>query len=197
MKGREPQELRGFVGAVLTGGRSRRMGRDKALVPVKEIPMSLRVANSMFEAGARDVYAVGGDSESLSALGLRYVADESPHEGPLGGIISALRASSEEVVVVTACDMPWIRAESVSRLVLALGPNEVAMSAADGQLQPLHAAWSVTALDELEREFLRGERSAQQAARGLKLEVVDFGAGTWSIDLDTPEEVASLDATQT
>jgi molybdopterin-guanine dinucleotide biosynthesis protein A len=197
MEDRKVTEKVAFVGAVLTGGSSRRMGRDKALVPVGETPMALRVAHSMLEAGAEEVFAVGGDAKALGTLGLRFVPDEFPHEGPLGGIISALRASSEAVVVVTACDMPWIRSEHVSTLVGALGTKDVVMSAADGQAQPLHAVWRRSSLDKLEQAFLIGERSPQRAIRGLHFAVVDFGAGTWSIDLDTPEEVVSTDTTKT
>jgi molybdopterin-guanine dinucleotide biosynthesis protein A len=172
------------------------MGRDKALLSVEEIPMALRVAHSMFEAGAKDVFAVGGNAESLLTLGLRFVPDEYPGEGPLGGIVSALRVATEAVVVVTACDMPWIRSDHVARLVRALGANDVVMSAADGRAQPLHAAWGDTALDKLERAFLLGERSPQRAIRDLQYAIVDFGAGSWSIDLDTPDEAGFIDTTQ-
>jgi molybdopterin-guanine dinucleotide biosynthesis protein A len=151
----------------------------------------------MLEAGAKEVSAVGGDAESLRALGLRFVPDEFPHEGPLGGIISALRASPEAVVVVTACDMPWIRSEHVSMLIRALGANDAVMSAADGRGQPLHAVWRSSALDQLERAFLSGERSPQRAIRDLNFTVVDFGAGTWSMDLDTPDDVVASETTKT
>ncbi|HTT59496.1 MAG TPA: molybdenum cofactor guanylyltransferase [Acidimicrobiales bacterium] len=192
-KGTEPTA---FEGAVLTGGLSRRMGRDKALLPVREVPMAVRVARSLYEAGATEVFAVGGDPVSLRALGLRYVADEFPHEGPLGGIISALRAGSGAAVVVCACDMPWIRPEHVVRLVLELGRNDAVLSADNGQLQPLHAVWSHTALEKLERAFRRGERSPQRAVGDLRFKIVDLGGGSWSSDVDTPEEVASIDPPQ-
>ena len=194
MVGRQVRERAPFEGAVLTGGR---MGRDKALLLVEEIPMALRVARSMLEAGAKDVFAVGGDPASLRALGLRFVPDESAHEGPLGGIVSALRVASEAAVVVTACDMPWIRADHVAGLISALGTYDAVLSAADGQLQPLHAAWRRIAVDKLERAFLSGERSPLRAIGGLQYAVVDFGAGPWSIDLDTPDDVASIETTPT
>jgi molybdopterin-guanine dinucleotide biosynthesis protein A len=168
------------------------MGRDKACLPVAGVPMATHVARAMLEAGAKEVFAVGGDAEILGVLGLRIIPDQVPHEGPLAGIIAALRAASEEVVVVTACDMPWIRGRHVAGIVDVIDKFDAVMSAADGQLQPLHTAWKRATLKKLEASFLSGERSALRAIRNLDYSVVDFGAGQWSIDLDTPSDVASV-----
>ncbi|HEY5104020.1 MAG TPA: molybdenum cofactor guanylyltransferase [Acidimicrobiales bacterium] len=181
-----------FVGAVLTGGYSSRMGSDKALLEVDGVSMAGRVARAMLEAGAREVFAVGGDGVTLGTLGLQVVPDETPHEGPLAGIIAALRVASEDVVVVTACDMPWIGAVHVARLVHAIDKFDVVISAANGQLQPLHAAWTRATLEKVEAAFQAGERSPLRAIQNLDYLVVDFGVGPWSIDLDTPRDVASL-----
>jgi len=178
-----------FVGAVLTGGYASRMGCDKALFEVQGVPMATRVARAMLAAGAKNVSCIGGDAGALSALGLNVISDQMPHEGPLAGIIAALRAASEDIVVVTACDMPWICEEHVVGLVNKMDTFEVVASVADGQVQPLHAVWSRTSLEKLEEAFQLGERSALRAIRNLNYSTVDFGAGSWSIDLDTPGDV--------
>jgi molybdopterin-guanine dinucleotide biosynthesis protein A len=172
------------------------MGRDKALLEVAGVPLALRVAHAMLDAGAKEVLAVGGNLESLRALGLRCIPDELPFEGPLGGIISALRVSSEAVMVVTACDMPWLRSDHMALLVSALGTHDVVMSASDGQPQPLQAAWTRASLGALGKAFSLGERSPLRAIRELDYATVDFGAGPWSIDLDTPDDFESIDSTQ-
>ena len=64
------------------------MGRDKACLPVAGVPMATHVARAMLEAGAKEVFAVGGDAEILGVLGLRIIPDQVPHEGPLAGIIA-------------------------------------------------------------------------------------------------------------
>jgi molybdopterin-guanine dinucleotide biosynthesis protein A len=183
---------RGFVGAVLAGGYARRMGRDKALLQIEGVPMASRVARAMIDAGASEVCVVGGDGESRGELGSRFVPDRYPHEGPLAGIIAALGAASQDVVVITACDMPWIGPRQVRGLVEGVGSFDAAMSAADGQVQPLHTAWKRDTLQRLEASFLSGERSALRALRHLNYCVVDFGAGSWAMDLDTPDDVASF-----
>ena len=181
----------------MTGGRSTRMGRDKALVAVGEIPMALRVARAMLEAGATETFFVGGDAATLGSLALRVIADPTPHEGPLAGIIGALREAGEKVVVVTACDMPWIRPEHVSALVDSLHDFDVVMSACEGQVQPLHAAWKRASLDELVAAFHSGERSPLRAIRDMNSSIVDLGAGAWSIDLDTMADVEAVSSEPT
>lgn len=95
-----------------------------------------------------------------------------------------------------ACDIPWIRQRHVTGLVEGIGTFDAATSAANGQLQPLHTAWNRATLQRLEASFLSGERSALRAIRELTYSVVDFGAGSWSIDLDTPSDVASAGSSQ-
>ena len=93
----------------------------------------------MRSAGASEVLAIGGDAVGLESVGLSAIADVAPGEGPLGGIITALTVAREAVVVVTACDMPWVECSHVRSVVEALGEAEVAVGSADGRLQPLHA----------------------------------------------------------
>ena len=68
-----------------------RMGRDKALLEIEGIPMARRVAEVMRLAGCIPVFAVG---PARLAAGLDVVSDDHPGEGPLGGILTALRAAA-------------------------------------------------------------------------------------------------------
>jgi molybdopterin-guanine dinucleotide biosynthesis protein A len=79
-----------WIGAVLTGGSSRRMGTDKALLEVDGVAMAVRVARALDAAGATEVMCIGGDAPALAALGLIVVTDRHPGDGPLGAVITAL-----------------------------------------------------------------------------------------------------------
>ncbi len=112
----------GASGAVLCGGRSTRMGRDKAMVEVDGVPMAGRVAAALRAAGCHPVLAIGGDAPALAAIGLDAVADDHPGEGPLGGILTALRCfepmpASAQAVVIVSCDVPWLTPAVVRALV--------------------------------------------------------------------------------
>ncbi|MEO6158302.1 MAG: molybdenum cofactor guanylyltransferase [Ilumatobacteraceae bacterium] len=173
-----PDDERPIAGAVLCGGASSRMGRDKSLVAVGGEAMAARVAGVLRSAGCHPVVAVGGDETGLVAAGLEVVADRYRGGGPLGGIITALGTFSEsaDAVVVTACDMPSLDPVTVLALCAALGDSDAAVAVAD-RLEPLCAVWSVLALATLEQLYAGGERAVHRALRQLHVVRVDVALG--------------------
>lgn len=134
-----------IVGAVLCGGASRRMGRDKALVEVDGVALARRVADALVAGGCASVVAIGGDAAALGALGLPVVADRWPGEGPLGGLATALGAvAAGDVVVVAPCDLLTPAGTTVGGLVAALQADpdaDVASPEVDGRTEWVLAAW--------------------------------------------------------
>ncbi|HMJ77824.1 MAG TPA: molybdenum cofactor guanylyltransferase [Iamia sp.] len=178
------------VGAVLCGGASRRMGRDKALVPIEGVALARRVADALVAGGCARVLAVGGDATRLAALGLEPVPDRWPGEGPLGGLATALGAADEgDVLVLAPCDLLHPSPAAVATLLGALAAPEVdAVSVRVGdRVQWLPSAWRVTA-----------RRAAQVADlvdggdRRLDAVAALVGAGVRTVDL-APHEVADAD----
>ncbi len=150
------------AGAVLCGGRSTRMGRDKATMPVGGEAMAARVAAVLRDAGCDPVVAIGGDANALIALGLDVVGDLHPGEGPLGGIITALDAFAGAcAVVVVGCDMPWLSIATVAAVLAGLGEHEVAAAHGDRR-EPLCAAWRPSALSRLRLRFDEGVRAVHR-----------------------------------
>jgi molybdopterin-guanine dinucleotide biosynthesis protein A len=78
------------VGAVLTGGASKRMGQEKALIEVDNVPLARRVANALLAGGVERVVLVGGHEGVAAELWLDGVVDRWSGIGPLGGITTAL-----------------------------------------------------------------------------------------------------------
>jgi molybdopterin-guanine dinucleotide biosynthesis protein A len=96
------------AGFVLAGGRSSRMGRDKALLEIGNMPLVVRAAKLLLE-GLVDPVKVIGPPQLLSAQsGLSVQPDLYPGAGPLGGIASALAYSSRPWNLIIACDMPYL-----------------------------------------------------------------------------------------
>jgi len=183
-----------FAGAVLTGGSSRRMGADKALLSVEGRPLSSVAVDALTAAGAAVVVAVGGDEPELRSLGLRWVPDEEPGQGPLGGLLAALRAlAPEPVVVVLACDLPRASSANVSAVVAAAseqaGRPSVAVPVADGRREWLHAAWTAEAVPVLEAAWEDGERAPRRAVDGLHVGEVAAPDPAALVDADRPEDL--------
>jgi molybdopterin-guanine dinucleotide biosynthesis protein A len=186
-----------FEGAVLAGGGSTRMGRDKAFVAVDGVPMVARVAAALIAAGTDRVVTIGGDRPQLEGLGLTGIADLYAGEGPLGGVITALGAATSPLVVIVACDMPWLESRHIVQLVDALAAKpdlDVAVGAANGVMQPLFAVWRVSALERVKAMFDEGERAPRRAIAALRHVSLELGGGSWSTDVDTPDALGTPEA---
>ncbi len=133
------------------------MGRDKAFVEVDGTAMVARVATVLRAAGCEPVFAVGGDRLALEAAGLGFVADVFPGEGPVGGVITALEAAPPGGVVVVACDLAYLTADTVRALVAAGGTAPVTVAVTD-RVQPMCALWSQDSLEAVRVAFADGER---------------------------------------
>src|SRR5712691_8368629 len=94
------------AGFVLVGGKSSRMGRDKANLPFEGRTLVERVAAAVADA-AGSVTLVGPPGR-YESLGLPVIADLEPDLGPLGGIHAALSATSAAWNLIAACDLPAV-----------------------------------------------------------------------------------------
>jgi molybdenum cofactor guanylyltransferase len=182
----------GFAGAVLAGGRSSRMGRDKALIDLGPRRLIEVAIDALWQAGATDVVVVGGDGDAITALGHHWVADRHRGEGPLGGIITALDAAADDPVVVLACDHVAADARAVYALLGGLGTADLAMPIVHGRPQTMHAVWRRRTLGHLTRRFEAGDRAVYRAIDGLAVVMVDGLDPSWFLDADTPDDLPDI-----
>jgi molybdenum cofactor guanylyltransferase len=103
------------AGFVLTGGRSSRMGRDKALLQIEGLALVERTAQRV-RAAAGSVTLIGAP-ERYGHLGLAVAADLVEGCGPIGGLYTALKTTRAEWNLLVACDMPGLTAEFLRELV--------------------------------------------------------------------------------
>lgn len=167
-----------FGGVVLTGGQSRRMGRDKALMDVAGEALCVRTARVLQEAGALDVVAIGGNGDAIGALGLEWHADLYPGDGPVGGIITALRVAAGEVIVVVATDLIALTPATVRSIVAGLTPRADVVLADSGRREPLCGVWRRRAEPVLTAAFAAGERAVHAAVADLAVVTVPVDPAT-------------------
>jgi molybdopterin-guanine dinucleotide biosynthesis protein A len=143
------------------------MGTDKAFVELGGVPMAERVATTLAAAGCSPVVFVGGDTALLARFGHDCVADLHPGEGPAGGVLTALDAFDDDIVIA-ACDLPLLDAATV-RALLAVTSDavDVVVSASDRR-QPALAWWSAAARPTIERLWADGHRSLHELVDGLR-----------------------------
>lgn len=184
----------GCLGAILAGGASTRMGRDKALVPVAGVPMVERVAAALRQA-AGEVVVVGREG---SLVGIRCLPDrvDGPR-GPLAGLANALAAAEGRPVLLVAVDQPLVRPETLQHLAARIGPDRAVVPLAGGTRQVTCAAYPASWAAEAAREA----GSVQSLLDRLPFDAVaEEEWRTWGEDgrswlsVDSPGDVARAEA---
>lgn len=148
-------------GVILAGGRSRRMGRDKAWLEIGGLPLVSRAADTLRAAGIEEIFISGRAGSDYSALPCPVLFDLEPDCGPLAGIERALAASQAPLTLVLAVDLPQMTAGFLRELAAGCDPLTGVVPILDGELEPLAAVYP-RRCQALARECLR---NAQYSAR--------------------------------
>lgn len=176
-------------GYVLAGGRSTRMGRDKALLQFHGRPLVAIIAAAVRDAAGSAVLI--GNPYLAAVTGFPAIPDLFPGEGPLGGILTALRQTTADWNVVSACDMPGLTAAFLSVLFQAAeacDPDVLLPVSPGGKPEPLCAVWNRRALGPLEAAFAAGERKITAALGGLRAVRYQVSEITPFQNVNTPED---------
>lgn len=154
-------------GVVLAGGRSRRMRRNKAKLPVGGVPLWRRQTAVLAGAGAKPVLiALRPRQRSLGAP-RREIRDSVADAGPLAGVHAALARASSPLVAVLAVDMPFLEASWFRRLRRACAAGCGAVYRGPRGYEPLAAIYPREALPEAGRRLRRGSRAMHRLVAAL------------------------------
>ncbi len=183
---------------ILAGGRSSRMGRDKALLRLGEKTFVERISDALRSLVGARIKVVGARSAEASG-GLPIVEDLYKERGALGGLHAAFAHAQCEWVFVLACDLPFTTGELLARLAdLRKSFEAVVPVQHDGRLQPLcalyrrepclRAAEKLIEIGELRPRVLLEQ---VQTRRVPPEEWSDLeGAKAFFVNVNTPEEFA-------
>ena len=103
--------------AILAGGKSSRMGRNKALLHIGEQALITRVIQASKPLLPSELLIVTNTPADYEHLGYRIATDTIKEQGAIGGIVSALHYSQTDAVLVLACDLPFVRTNLLKLLV--------------------------------------------------------------------------------
>jgi molybdopterin-guanine dinucleotide biosynthesis protein A len=159
---REESPMLTVSGIVLAGGHSSRLGMDKSFVNVNGRSLIEQIVAKLTRL-SDDVIIVTNSPEKYDHLEARRVEDIYPGKGALGGIYSGLRAAANAYILVVACDMPFLDLNLLRYMILLARGHDVVIPKIGGFLEPLHAIYSKSCLEPIDRLLARG---------GLK--IIDF-----------------------
>ncbi len=173
-----------LVGALLCGGASRRMGRDKARLELDGRTL-LERASSLLGGSCTRMLLCCGAAPRYTELGVPLALDAPGESGPLAGVAAALATlASDELLVVAPVDLPWLDAQTLALVVARLRSEDcdAACARSHGGLEPLVSAWRPAALPEVRAALARGDRRMVAPFAGwsesglLRLAIVEFDA---------------------
>jgi molybdopterin-guanine dinucleotide biosynthesis protein A len=144
------------TGVILAGGRSSRMGSNKALLPYRGGRFIEVISRQLAEL-FREVIVVTNHPDQYAFVPFRKVSDTFPGMGPLAGIHAGLAASSGDAAFVVACDMPYLNPLLIRRLVRNAGSGRVVIPESPHGPEPLHAVYGKECLDEIQVSLAAGE----------------------------------------
>ena len=176
---------------ILAGGGSSRMGRDKSMLPVAGKPMIEHVYEQLRPYFAQMIVS-SNNAAAHDYLGATVVADDLAGRGPMMGIVSALRASANDVNFVVACDMPQIDTALMrSMLRQARDYDAVVPKVGPTFYEPLFAVYKKSALPAMEELMQSGNNKIVDSYGRFRVRYIDLG-GRQFRNINTRAEYSGL-----
>ena len=150
-------------GVILAGGSSKRFGgTTKANVVINGETIISRIISTISDLFVEIIIVTNKPEEFQEFIQYKIVKDQYLKAGPLGGIHSALKASSEDAIFVFAGDMPFLDKEIISDQIneFSKRQHDVLIPEVNQFIEPLHAIYRKSVLNHLERFLLEGKSRA-------------------------------------
>jgi molybdopterin-guanine dinucleotide biosynthesis protein A len=193
--------------AILVGGRAHRFGgRDKSALVVsgrtileRQLEALVDVTDDVLLVGSG--FHVGSGFSRISNKTYRVVADRVPGCGPLGGLDAALEAARDEVVILLACDMPFVSSAFLGFLAAQAEAVDAVVPRTDRGYHPLCAAYTRACRREVSERLKRRDLALKGLLEAVRTRVVEpseierFGPGDRLLaNVNTPGELYGLEA---
>jgi len=156
---------------ILAGGKSKRMGTDKALLELNGISL-LEKSLTLCEIVC-DKILISSNKKEHSNFAYPLVADEIKNCGPIGGIYSCLKQSDTEWNFVISVDSPMVNVEFVQYLIAEMKDFDAIVPIHSGGKEPLVALYHKRALPEIEKRIRAGNYKMYDLLQTLNTRFID------------------------
>ena len=161
-----------MTGIILSGGKSLRMGENKAFIEIDGIPIINRI-HTLFKELFQEIIIVTNQAELFLNLEARIFADIIPDRGVLAGLYTGLFFSSYLYSFCVACDMPFLNESVIKYLIQKADHFDVIVPKTKDGLQPLHAIYSKNCLDPIKRTIEQQKYSIIDFFPRVKIKMVE------------------------
>lgn len=186
-----------FTGVILAAGRSTRMGTEKALLEVGQVPLWQRQRDLLRAAGATELFLSARSDQPWAAATTGFDAvlhDAVPDCGPMMGIAAALERMSHAHLAVLAVDLPALPPEWFTHLLAQSAPGCGCVAVSNGYFEPLAAVYPREMAALVREHVTSGRYGLQQLlhrarAQGLVRSFsVPAEQSSWLANWNTPRE---------
>ncbi len=185
--------------AIQAGGRSERIGRDKALVPLAGRPLIVHILERSAPLGD-EVLVTTNSPDAYAFLGVRLVADERPGAGALAGLQTALRAARHDVVLVLACDLPFVCVPLLEHMLGLAAQADAVVPRWRGELEPLHAVYRRTCLPAIDLALAEGRQRMISFLPAIRATIIEEDQvavfdplGLTFFNINTPDDLQTAE----
>jgi molybdenum cofactor guanylyltransferase len=181
-----------LAAVVLTGGASRRMGRDKASICWGGQTMAQRIVR-IVSSRCAPVVVVRAPDQDIADLTAVIIDDREPGQGPLMALGQGLRAAAEigaGRVFVCAVDMPLVCAALIEEL--ATGSSRIVLAAAGGRDHYLAAIYDVGLCDTIDELTSAGERRLSALVARVGAQRISISDPKWVVNVNTQADLDTL-----
>lgn len=197
---------------ILVGGKSSRLGRDKAMLPFDGTTLVERTAATIRKAlpPSRITLVAANDTQLATSLALTHhlplIFDIYKDRGPLGAVHAALCYARTDWAFIIACDFPFVSSDLLVHLTSFISneTDAIAPVQPDGNVQPLCSLWRVDPCLPAFAEILQENRRpppVRKVMEQLRTRFVRFdklkilaGAGNFFLNVNTPAELRAASA---
>ena len=190
-----------IVGVILAGGKSRRMGTDKAFLEVGGVPLIERVIGVLSPI-FQTLAIVSKESKKFSSIKeVQLIQDLFPEQHALGGIYTALSHFRGKDCFVFSCDLPFLNPGLIRAMMREMNGYDALIPQSRYGLEPLHALYSGRCLDDIERQIHERHWNLAALLQKIKFSVLDLTVLRASdpeelsfFNINTPEELEKAQA---
>ncbi|MCB9462049.1 MAG: molybdenum cofactor guanylyltransferase, partial [Anaerolineaceae bacterium] len=144
-----------FTLAIIAGGKSSRMGTDKAFIELDGKLLIEHVIERTANLGQSETILITNKLSPYARFGLPMYSDVYPEKGSLGGIYTAIEKSAVPHTLVVACDMPFLNQALLRAMIAEIrDTSDIVVPRVDGYPQGLHAIYSKTCLAPIKEQLM-------------------------------------------
>jgi molybdenum cofactor guanylyltransferase len=182
---------------ILVGGKSTRMGSDKALLDYHGKPQYAFLADILRDLNSEVYISCRADQADTFTDNQSVITDSFLDLGPFGAILSAFRHDPNAAWLVLACDLPLLDADTLSVLIDKRNPHKLATSyrspeSKEGFPEPLIAIWEPRAYPTLLQFLAQGISCPRKVLINSDIELLDPSVSEALTNVNTLEERAAL-----